>query len=193
VNARPAPLNATPVSPEPRPHAARDADSAADLAAIDFETATTDPESACAIGVVRVERGRVVRRFTRLIRPPERRFEFTYLHGISWRDVKHAATFEAVWADARPLWEGVSFLAAHNASFDANVVRACCRRAGMAAPRTRFECTVALARRVWGIYPTGLAAVARALGIALRHHDAGSDANACAEIVIRAGRDQAAR
>ena len=37
--------------------------------AIDFETASCDRDSACAIGLVRVEAGRVVRREYRLIRP----------------------------------------------------------------------------------------------------------------------------
>jgi DNA polymerase-3 subunit epsilon len=46
---------------------------------------------------------------------------------------------------------------------------------------------VRLARRVWGIYPTRLSDVCRRLGIPLRHHDAASDAEACARIVIAAG------
>ena len=154
--------------------------------AIDFETANSSPASACAVGLVRVERGAVVARVHRLIRPPTRTFAFTYLHGIGWRDVAKAETFAVVWREVRHLCEGVDFLAAHNASFDARVLRACCAEARLAPPRGRFECTVGLARRAFGIYPTRLDVVAARLGIPLRHHDALSDAEACAEIVRRA-------
>jgi DNA polymerase-3 subunit epsilon len=53
-------------------------------------------------------------------------------------------------------------------------------------PRIPFKCTVDVARRTWGIYPTRLDVVAARLGISLNHHDAASDAEACAEIVLRA-------
>jgi DNA polymerase-3 subunit epsilon len=39
---------------------------------------------------------------------------------------------------------------------------------------------------VWGIYPTKLPNVCRHLGISLNHHEASSDAEACARIMIRA-------
>jgi DNA polymerase-3 subunit epsilon len=154
--------------------------------AIDFETATTSPTSACAVGLVRVQDGVVVARAHRLIRPPTREFEFTYLHGIAWRDVAAEPGFSVVWKDLRHLCDGVDFVAAHNASFDERVLRSCCATAGIAPPRARFECTVALARRAFRIYPTRLDVVASRLGIPLRHHDAMSDAEACAEIVLRA-------
>lgn len=154
--------------------------------AIDFETATRDADSACAVGLVRVENGRVVRRESRLIRPPSRTFEFTYLHGIAWRDVASAGTFGEVWEAIGDICDDVDFIAAHNAAFDEGVLRACCARARVARPAPRFTCTVALARRVWRIYPTRLDVVASRLGIPLRHHDAMSDAEACASIVVRA-------
>ena len=44
------------------------------FAALDFETADHTPSSACAVGVVIVEDGRIVRRLSRLIRPPGRHF-----------------------------------------------------------------------------------------------------------------------
>ena len=154
--------------------------------AIDFETANCDPDSACAVGLVRVEEGHVVRRESRLIRPWTRRFEFTYLHGIAWRDVASAPKFGAVWPVIADMCQGVDFVAAHNADFDEGVLRACCVRAGIGAAGLRFECTVKMARRSLGLYPTGLAVVAGRLGIALDHHNAASDAEACAQIVLRA-------
>lgn len=154
--------------------------------AIDVETANRRRDSACAIGAVRVERGRVVERFTRLLRPPTKHFEFTEVHGIRWRDVATAPRFREVWPTLRAMSEGVDFLAAHNASFDASVLDACCDHEGLPRFDQRWECTVSLARRVWEIQPTRLDCVASELGIPLRHHEALSDAEACAEIVLRA-------
>ena len=154
--------------------------------AIDFETANRDPDSACAIGLVRVEDGRIVRREYRLIRPWTRRFEFTYLHGIAWRHVATARKFADVWPVIAGMCCGVDFVAAHNAPFDEGVLRACCARTGITPVGLRFECTVQMARRALGIYPTGLAVVAKRLGLSLDHHNAASDAAACAQIVLRA-------
>ena len=55
-----------------------------------------------------------------------------------------------------------------------------CRRARF------FVCTVKAARSIWGFYPTTLADVCRQLRIPLRHHDAESDAQACARILLAA-------
>ena len=127
-------------------------------------------------------------RCTRLIRPPRRQFEFTYIHGIRWNDVAREPTFGPVWAGLQHLIRGATFFAAHNASFDRGVLQACCGAAGLAMPALPFECTVQWARRAWGIRPTNLPAVCEYLHLPLKHHDAGSDAEACARILIAARR-----
>ena len=99
--------------------------------AIDFETANRFRDSVCAIGAVRVERGKVVERYYRLVRPWTQRFEYTPLHGIAWSDVRAAPTFDRVWPELRWLLRGVDFVVAHNASFDMAVLAACCERAGV--------------------------------------------------------------
>src|SRR5262249_38611079 len=116
------------------------------------------------------------------------RFVFTYLHGISWQKVAGQPTFGEMWPRLLPLLDGAHFLAAHNADFDRSVLRACCRAARIVPPTLPFECTVALARKTWGIYPTKLPLVCSRLRIPLKHHDPCSDAEACARIVIEAGR-----
>jgi len=156
--------------------------------AVDFETADSGRDSACAVGLVRVEEDAVVERVVRLIRPPRRRFEFTYIHGLRWTDVAHEPTFGEVWPELAPVLKNVRFLVAHNAGFDRSVLRACCARHRLVPPSLPFECTVKWARKTWGIYPTNLPAVCRHLELALRHHDAGSDAEACARIMLAARR-----
>jgi DNA polymerase-3 subunit epsilon len=154
--------------------------------ALDFETADRGPDSACSIAMVRVEGSRVVARCRRLIRPPRPYFEFTYIHGITWRDVAGEPGFKEVWSREQGILDGAQFIAAHNAPFDSRVLEACCGRAGIRAPRAPFLCTVRLARKVWNIRPTRLPDVCIRLGLPLKHHDALSDAEACAGIVIAA-------
>lgn len=154
--------------------------------AIDFETADYGADSACAVALVRVEDGRIVTRDCRLIRPPRREFVFSWLHGITWEHVAGEPTFGEVWTGMLPLVEGVDYMVAHNAPFDRGVLRACCASAGLPEPGTPFACTVRMARDVWGIYPTKLNNVCDRLGIPLRHHQADSDAEACARIAIAA-------
>jgi len=156
--------------------------------ALDFETATCDSNSACALGVVIVEGFRIVRRRRWLMRPPRRHFEFTYIHGITWRMVSNEPTFAELWPEVRNEMQGAQFLAAHYAPFDRDVLGACCRWAGARPPALPFLCTVQLARRAWGVYPTKLPNVCEVLGIELDHHEALSDAEACARIVLAAGR-----
>lgn len=156
--------------------------------ALDFETASCDSDSACALGVVVVDDFRITRRRRWLMRPPHRYFEFTEIHGITWSMVANEPTFAELWPEIRNEIEGAQFLAAHNASFDRDVLDACCRRAGLRAPRLPYLCTVQLARRAWHLYPTKLPNVCEFLGIELDHHEALSDAEACARIVLAAGR-----
>lgn len=154
--------------------------------AIDFETANQSRDSACSVGLVRVEAGKIVHQAVHLIRPPSRDFIFTFIHGISWSDVAQERDFKTVWKEIAPLFEGIAHLAAHNAKFDAGVLRACSQRYGLVAPELPFTCTMELARTQWSIYPTKLPDVCRHLGLKLNHHDALSDALACARIVMAA-------
>ncbi|MHB2017716.1 MAG: 3'-5' exonuclease [Candidatus Xenobia bacterium] len=154
--------------------------------AIDFETADYAPDSACAVALVRVEGDQIVARQARFIRPPRRTFYFTHIHGITWNDVARERRFAEVWPELAPLLEGARFLAAHNAAFDRTVLAAGLRSAGLPMPQVPFLCTVMLARDRWHLRPTRLPDVCRHLGVALQHHNALSDAEACARIVLAA-------
>ena len=156
--------------------------------AIDFETADAGRDSACAVALVRVEQGRIVEKFAHLVRPPRPSFSGFNIavHGIRWKDVEHQPTFGELWPDVRGILDGVDVLYAHNMSFDKSVLRAVCGVYGVAMPEMEYRCTVSLARAVWGIRPTKLPNVCDYLGLKLKHHDALSDAEACAGIVLRA-------
>jgi DNA polymerase-3 subunit epsilon len=156
------------------------------LVAIDFETADRWADSACAIGIVSIEKNRITKKGYRLIRPPRRHFVFSYIHGISWADVEAQPTFNEVWDHFASFWKNADYFLAHNAPFDRNVVTACCAAAGRRPPRVPFICTVRVARSHWNFRPANLPTVCAQLGISLRHHNAASDALACASIALRA-------
>ncbi len=156
------------------------------FAAIDFETANYGRDSACSISIVVVEKGKIVEKMSSLIRPPICDFIFSYLHGIEWKDVAQQPDFVDLWPGIDKLLKKVEFLAAHNAFFDRGVLRACCAKAGVVPPDVRYLCTMKLARCLWGLYPTRLSDVCWHFGIQLKHHNAESDAIACAKIVLKA-------
>jgi DNA polymerase III subunit epsilon len=154
--------------------------------AIDFETADYYPDSACAVAMVSVEGGQILRRDYHLIRPPRRNMVFTYIHGITWEDVADKPLFAELWPSLQPLLASADFFVAHNAVFDQSVLRACCEAAGFPPPGLPFKCTVKIARKRWNIRPTKLPDVCRYLDIELDHHNALSDAEACARIYMNA-------
>jgi DNA polymerase-3 subunit epsilon len=161
--------------------------------ALDFETADYGADSACAIGIVRVENLKIVAREAILIRPPRPRIMFTHIHSITWSMVKDSLPFAGVWTHLQPMLEGASLLAAHNSSFDKRVLHACCAQSGLPIPEHPFLCTVHLSRHIWNTRPNDLKSVCQRLAIPLNHHEAGSDAEACAKIVIAAATTHGAK
>lgn len=159
--------------------------------ALDFETANRNPDSACAIGLVRVEDSQIVQRDYFLIRPPKFWFEFSHIHNIFWEDVAAQLRFDELWTVLGNHFSNIDFIAAHNAPFDRRVLYACCDAYDIVKPAQEFVCTVKLARQIWQIYPTKLPNVCEYLGILLDHHQALSDAEACAQIVIAASQSKA--
>lgn len=155
--------------------------------AIDFETANYEKHSACSVGLVKVQDGVITDKVVHLIKPPSKEFKFTHIHGLKWNDVARASDFGKVWPKIKSLFEGIDFLAAHNASFDKGVLQACCEFYKIKTPCVPFQCSMQLARKQLGIYPTKLSDVCRTLKIELNHHEALSDAHACAQIILTAG------
>lgn len=159
------------------------------FAAIDFETANYKRNSACAVSIVVVRNNLILNQSTYLIRPPDETFAFTHIHGIRWKDVADKPAFDELWPHIVKYLHELNFVAAHNASFDRSVLSSCCAHYEIASPIIPFICTVELARKSWDIFPTKLPDVCKKLGIALNHHNAASDALACAHIVLRAIND----
>lgn len=162
-----------------------------DFCAIDFETANYPRASACAVALVRVREGMVKDTLYSLIKPPSEMpilRSFTAIHGIRQADVADSPTFEELWPRLSA-FIGDDFLVAHNAPFDRGVLASCLRYYGIEFDSPRFECTVAASRRAWPTLENHrLDTVSRYLGLELDHHQALSDAIACARIYVAANR-----
>ena len=156
--------------------------------AIDFETASRERASACALGLAVIEGDRIVERRDWLIQPPGNHFEpmNTRIHGIHADLVAQEPEFDELWAEIEPYLSGAVMLA-HNAPFDMGVLRASLARYGLEPPRIAgYHCTVTMARRAWPrLANHQLSTVCRHCGIDLVHHEAASDACACASIALR--------
>lgn len=156
------------------------------IIAMDFETANPAPGNACQIGLAWIEGNRVSRVEERYIRPRDMRFTFTWVHGITADHVQDAAEFPGVLEEFRGDLDGALVLA-HNAGFDAGVMRQCAQAYRLRQPEMTFLCTLWIARQVWPeLKSKALNHVARHLGIDFTHHNAGQDARACAEIALAA-------
>jgi len=154
--------------------------------AIDFETATSEANSACALGLAVIEGLQVVETASWLVQPPANEYFWacTAVHGITAEDTAQSPEFDEIWDEVQPYFAGGRLLA-HNAPFDARVLRALIDRHELDVPNTVIGCTVALSRRTLpNLNNHKLPTVCSACGIDLVHHDAASDALACAQVAI---------
>lgn len=158
--------------------------------ALDFETATNEADSPCEMGLAIVQGGGVREVRNWLIKPRQWPFfsPFTIaIHGIRPEDVADAPAFAEVWEEAMPLMQN-RMVVAHNAAFDMNVLRSTLVSHRLALPTFNYFCSVSLSRRIWpGRKGYGLGPMCAFQGITFKHHRAGNDAEAAAQLVLRAG------
>ncbi len=156
---------------------------------IDFETAKYSRESACSLGLVKYQAGKVTETYYSLIRPPVLyiRPDFTEIHGLTVDDVKDAPTFADLWESAIKPFIGSLPLAAHNAPFDMGVLWAVLERYELEIPALPYFCTCSLARHTWPeLKSHALASLAEHFGIVYAAHNALADAETCGKLVLMA-------
>ena len=154
---------------------------------IDFETANPDAASICAVGMAVISKGAVVDTFYSLIRPIGHEFYpwFVRIHGITEDMVADAPTFLEIYPDIQERI-GQGPLIAHNAAFDRRVLDTALRRLGHPVPAVDWKCTLKMSRSLLTDLPNHtLKTIANHLKIPLNHHNALSDAVACAHIYIK--------
>ncbi|MFT5821683.1 MAG: DNA polymerase-3 subunit epsilon [Crocinitomix sp.] len=154
--------------------------------AIDFETATAKRDSACAIGLVKVENGRIVDEYSALIKPPNNEYNWhnTNVHGITAYETRNSPNFAALFAEIEGRINGQT-LVAHNASFDRSVLQKTMLSFGLNYEQLNlnWECTLKIYKSK-GYSPAKLNVCCQRHGIPLNHHDALSDAKACAQLYL---------
>lgn len=157
--------------------------------AIDVETANSDASSICQIGMACVEEGGVEEVVTLLIDP---QCEFSemdiQIHGIRPEHVSGQPLFED-FLDAIGDFLERHMLVQHS-SFDGRAIRCATEACGRVPRPLKWHDSVMVARRAWpefkGNGGHGLGHLKTALGLDFRHHDAGEDARAAAEVILRA-------
>lgn len=141
-----------------------------DFTAIDFETASSERGSACAVGLVRVRDGQVVHKSGGLIRPPEGLDQFadykTSVHGITAEMTASAPTWRKVAAWIAQ-YAGPDTLVCHNAGYNIGVLRHACTADDIPWPQADFLCTMILARWAFRLPSYRLAFVAAECGVDL--------------------------
>ena len=157
--------------------------------ALDFETANSDRTSICSVGVVRVERGKIVSKIHQLINPCAPFLYWnTKIHGITAADVRDKPTFAQYWDEISGLFGDV--VVAHNAAFDISCLKQTVSLYGLNCPNFAYFCTLCISRRNLGLPSNKLDAVARHFELpSFNHHNALADAIACARIFYRLDRE----
>lgn len=152
--------------------------------ALDFETSDRWADSACALGLTKIENGVITDELYHLIRPPRSYVCFTEIHGLTWDMLKDAPTFDKLWPEFSRFMQGAELFVAHNASFDRRILNGTCAAYDLEVPAVPFVCTVKGARRGLNLPHNKLNDVCQHLGIELNHHHAMSDARAAAKIYL---------
>lgn len=158
----------------------------ATFAAIDFETAREDRNSACAIGLSIVDNNETTVEQSWLIRPPDNWYDdFNIaIHGIRPADTTDAPNFDQVWPQVADLI-GDRLVIAHNTAFDMYVLQHASAHWDYTPPDLRFACTYRLAKDTWPQrWSYRLCDLADDFDVDLVHHDALSDAGAAAQIAL---------
>lgn len=148
--------------------------------AIDFETAQGYRNSICQVGLVRVENGIINKELNFLVQSPDNYYweRFTAIHGISAQDTVESPTFDMVWQHIEPFITNQNVVAHNGFGFDFPVLNKTLEHYGLETPEYNKICT-------YQIYKSNLADLCQRHNIPLNHHDALSDAKACAELYLR--------
>ena len=157
--------------------------------AIDVETANSNRDSICQIGIVYVRNGAIRDQWDTLVNPEGWFDPYNIgIHGITSDDVRSSPTWDEFHEDLSGRLSG-SIMVSHS-PFDKVAVKRTTEKYGLLDINVKWLDSAMIVRRAWpehfGQKGWGLPNVARFLGIGFRHHDALEDARVAAEIVLHA-------
>lgn len=152
----------------------------------DVETPNRKNDRISAIGITVVEDGKILGGYYHLIDPETHFDDFNiYLTGISPETVKGKPNFKEFWRLAEPVMSSGTLIA-HNAPFDMGVLAKCLRDYGIEWKETvSYACTVCISKKALPQLPNHkLNTISEYLGLQLDHHNAASDSNAAACVLL---------
>ena len=157
-----------------------------DYIAIDFETATPEMNSACAVGIVAVKDLEICDYYYSLIQPPKNMYNDRNIavHGITPDMTENAPTFSELWPEISHFFDVHTPVVAHNAGFDMAVFRS---SLDLDIPDFIYIDTMNIGSCLFN-KRLSLVNCADLMGLDLHnfdHHDAQEDAGVCALIMKR--------
>jgi DNA polymerase-3 subunit epsilon len=157
--------------------------------AVDVETAAYDVASICQIGLAFVRFDRSIETYSTYIDPCTRFADGnTRLHGINAETVRDSPTFAEALPELRLVLEAHPLV--QHSRFDEKAFDTACRFSQLPILKSIWTDSVAVARKAWpefrGNGGHGLANLKKELGLQFQHHDAGEDARAAAEVILKA-------
>lgn len=159
--------------------------------AVDVETANSNVSSICQVGIAIVRSAKITDVWTQLIDPGDFFDPYnTAVHSIDHNTVRGCPRFEEV---CGKIAEYLGETVVSHTFFDRRAISKAFSECGRSLDYEIWIDSAQMARRAWpdkySLRGYNLGNVARDLGIRFRHHDAGEDARAAAEIVLRAYAD----
>lgn len=127
------------------------------------------------MGLVRVENGKIVKEINLLVQPPKNfyLYKMIQVHGITPMQTAQSPFFDEIWHLIEPYVKYQTVVAHNGISFDFPVLKNTLQYYDLPEPEYEKKCT-------YRIYKSNLADLCIKNNIALKHHDALSDAKACA-------------
>ena len=164
-----------------------------DFAAVDVETANSNVSSICQVGIAVVRSAEIKDVWTQLVDPHDFFDPYnTAIHGIDRKTVTGQPGFEEL---CEKIGGYLGEIVVSHTFFDRRAISKAFEECGKSLRYGIWIDSAQVARRAWpdkyALRGYSLRNIARDLGIRFRHHDAGEDARAAAEIVLRAYADTA--
>lgn len=152
-----------------------------DFIALDFETATQNRNSMCAIGLVVVKDNVIIEKFYALVQPPNNEYNHHTIevHRILPEFTANAPAFPELYTKLKSYLHN-STVVCHNADFDINVLK---QTMNFYDIQDDLKMDIYCTMRIYG--GSGLSVCCQEHGIPLHHHDPLSDAEACAYLFMK--------
>ena len=157
-----------------------------EFVAIDFETANQRKDSACSIGLMKMNnKGEVLNEYYTLIKPRYPYFDprCMAVNGLSPTQILKAPSFDIIWPEVKEFIGNLP-LVAHNAAFDMGVLKYSLYSWGITVPEYEYYCTLQMSRKLMPCHKSYAltSIVPEVLELTYNAHNASDDAYVCGRL-----------